>query len=397
MAIMAKSVMGQKKFKIGIVVGEASGDQLGSELIKACRSLTSIDLEFVGLAGEKMSGDGVSSLFPIDEISVMGITAVIPKIPIIIKRINQTVAYLVEEDVQGLVIIDSPDFTQRVAKKFHKIKPDVKIIGYVSPSVWAWRSGRAKAMSKYISHLMALLPFEPDVHRRLGGPPCSYVGHPLLERLNEPIDRDRYEPNTLILLPGSRRQEITAHLPFMFEVIRRLEKDHGIKPKIVLPTQEKRKAQITSYLDDESLNITLISGENEKWDMFEAGHAALAVSGTVTLELAVKRVPTVVIYRLSFIEARLRFLVAHLKSIVLANLVADHCIYPEFVERTLPAHKVANEIAKIWPEHSVERLQQRKYLMDLKSLMANEKGSPAERAAKCLCSIFDIFSDKGAS
>ncbi len=379
-----------KIFKIGVVVGEASGDTLGAELIQSLEEQVSQAVKWVGIAGDKMADKGVVSLFPLEEISVMGITAVIPKIPLLIRRINQTVEYLVEERVDGVILIDSPDFTQRVAKQFHKKCPDIPIIGYVSPSVWAWRPGRAKAMAQYMSHLMALLPFEPEAHEKLGGPKCTYVGHPLLEKIEDKIYEERRDQNSLLLLPGSRKQEIKNHLELFKNILEILKDKHAISPKILMPTLERRRQQIEDYVKSWDFDLHITTDDEAKWKSFKISNAALAVSGTVTLELGVMNVPTIVVYKLSFIERVLRFMVSHLQSIVLTNLVIGKNVYPEFVDLSLDAEDIADKIADIWHKESESRNKQLEQLIELKQIMANEIGRPSQRAAQCVATIFAL-------
>ena len=168
--------------KVAIVAGEHSGDQLGFKLMRALRKARP-GIEFVGVGGEAMAAEGLASFFPLGEIAVMGILPVLARLPSLLRRIDETARRIVAERPDGLVIIDSPDFTHRVARKVRAAMPDLPVVDYVSPSVWAWRPGRAKRMRAYVDCVLALLPFEPEAHLRLGGPRCVYVGHPLIERL----------------------------------------------------------------------------------------------------------------------------------------------------------------------------------------------------------------------
>ena len=171
---------------IWIVAGEESGDQLGAKLMRALKSQHDDKrLHFGGVGGHAMAHEGLTSLFPLEDIAVMGFSAVINRLPTILRRIRQTADAVVAARPDILIIIDSPDFTHRVAKAVRKRAPQIPIVDYVSPSVWAWRPGRAAKMRAYVDHLLALLPFEPEAHERLGGPPTTYVGHPLIERLDE--------------------------------------------------------------------------------------------------------------------------------------------------------------------------------------------------------------------
>ena len=201
--------------RVAIIVGEISGDALGAKLIPALRNrFGSRKIEFFGVAGPAMKEAGLSSLFPIEDIAVMGIVPVIKRLPSLLRRIRETAEAIIAFNPHLLIIIDSPDFTHRVAKRVRRHMPHLPVIDYVSPSVWAWRPGRAKAMRGYVDHVLAILPFEPDAHRRLGGPECSYVGHPLIERFDvlHPSDDElalrREQPHCIVVLPGSRRSEI---------------------------------------------------------------------------------------------------------------------------------------------------------------------------------------------
>ena len=196
-----------------LVAGEPSGDQLGFKLMRALREAAP-DVNLRGIGGEAMIGEGLSNLFPMSDIAVMGLLPVIKRLPLLLQRIRQTADAIISNPPDVLVIIDSPDFTHRVARRVRAVLPHLPIVDYVSPTVWAWRPGRAPAMRAYVDEVLALLPFEPAAHARLGGPACTYVGHPLIERLaelrpnaDEARARDA-SPPLLVVLPGSRRSEI---------------------------------------------------------------------------------------------------------------------------------------------------------------------------------------------
>ncbi|MGZ9409515.1 MAG: hypothetical protein ACXW3J_02665 [Methylocystis sp.] len=169
--------------RIFLVAGEASGDQLGAALMRALRAARP-ETVFSGVGGEAMAREGLVSLFPLEDIAVMGLIPVLARLPRLVWRIAQTARAVVDQAPDCLVIIDAPDFTHRVARRVRATRPDLPIVDYVSPTVWAWRPGRARAMRDYVDCLLALLPFEPQAHVRLGGPRCVYVGHPLVERLD---------------------------------------------------------------------------------------------------------------------------------------------------------------------------------------------------------------------
>ena len=167
--------------RIWLVAGEESGDQLGAKLMGALRAaLGPAPVTFEGVGGEAMAAQGLRTLFPLSDIAVMGIGAVVARLPSLVQRVYRTVDAIVQGGPDAVVIIDSPEFTHAVAKRVRRRLPALPIVNYVSPSVWAWRPGRARKMRAYVDHVLALKPFEPDAHRRLGGPPCTYVGHPLI-------------------------------------------------------------------------------------------------------------------------------------------------------------------------------------------------------------------------
>ena len=200
-----------RPLSIYLVAAEESGDALGAALVRALRAAAGGALALAGVGGRAMAAEGVVSPFPIDELAIVGVSAIPARLPLILRRIRETADAVVAARPDALVIIDSPDFTHRVARRVRARAPSIPIVDYVSPSVWAWRSGRARAMRAYVDCVLAILPFEPAAHRRLGGPPCVYVGHPLIERLSDlrpdprEAERRRVEPAAG---PGLARQPL---------------------------------------------------------------------------------------------------------------------------------------------------------------------------------------------
>jgi lipid-A-disaccharide synthase len=188
-----------RKLDVFMIAGEESGDQLGAHLMDALRELSPRASRFRGVGGPRMAARGLTSRFPMSDISLFGITSIIAHIPTILRRVRETVEALKANPPDVLVLIDCPGFTRRVGRAIRKIRPDIPIVFYVSPSVWAWRPGRAAEMRPYVDHLLALLPFEPAIHRKLGGPPTTYVGHPISERIEE------LRPNAAEMASGWRR------------------------------------------------------------------------------------------------------------------------------------------------------------------------------------------------
>jgi len=328
--------MVKQPLTIALIAGEASGDQLGFKLMQAVRELHP-DCRFIGVGGDRMREEGLNSLFPISDIAVMGILPVLGRLPLILRRIKETADFVISSQPDALVIIDSPDFTHRVARKVRQAKPDIPIINDVSPTVWAWRPGRAARMRAYIDHVLALLPFEPEAHQRLGGPPCTYIGHPLIERLDElrPDAGEAYrrasKPPIVLVLPGSRRGEIARLMAPFGEAIALLVQQSPDPIDFVLPAVSHLEGMIRAAMADWPVKPRLVLGEADKYAAFRTARCALAASGTVTLELALAGVPHVVGYRVSILEAQLRYLI-QVSTIVLPNLILGNNAVPEFLQ-----------------------------------------------------------------
>lgn len=368
---------------IAIVVGEESGDMLGADLIDAIRNILPA-ARFIGVAGERMTARGMESIFPVSEVAVMGISAVIARLPGIIRRVRLTVKELVSAEPDILVIIDSPGFTHSVAKRVARRLPDLPIVDYVSPSVWAWKPWRAKQMARFIDHVLALLPFEPDVHRRLGGPPCTYVGHPLVEkrslRPDTPESREQIkEPPVLVVLPGSRRSEIDRLMEPFGEALG-IVRDRFPDMEVVLPAVAHLRETITEQAESWPVRPRIVSGEEAKYDAFRQADVALAASGTVTLELALAQVPMVVAYRVEWIGRVFRPLLK-VSSIVLANLVIGRNVVPEFLNEESDPQTLAAHVIRLL-EPGAERREQLEGFRLLDEKMRLPDGqAPSEKAA----------------
>jgi lipid-A-disaccharide synthase len=384
--------MAERAVKIGIVVGEISGDALGAKLVRALR--TAFDgyaVDYCAVSGPLMQTEGVPSLFPLEDIAVMGIVPVIKRLPSLLKRIRETADALIAFEPDLLVLIDSPDFTHRVARRVRKAMPRLPVVDYVSPSVWAWRPGRAKKMRAIIDHVLAILPFEPDAHQRLGGPPCTYVGHPLVERpelfrrSEEDEARRTKEPPLVLVLPGSRRSEITRLMPVFGEVVRRVaERYHG-EVEFVLPAVQHVRPLIEEALADWPVKPRLVEGEEAKYQAFRQARAALAASGTVTLELAMAHVPMVVAYRVGAVEGQIRHFI-HAPSIVLANLVMGEKIVPEFIQNECEPDRLTASLLPLIGKTS-ERQKQMAGFARLDDQMAVAGENPSAKAAAIIAGM----------
>jgi lipid-A-disaccharide synthase len=371
--------------KIVLVATEESGDRLGASLMKVLRQRLGDAVEFSGVGGRGMAREGLVSLFPIEELSIVGFSAVIRQLPKILRLIAQAVDAIIATAPDVLVIIDSPDFTQRVARRVRARDPAIPIVNYVAPTVWAWRPGRARAMRRYVDHVLALLPFEPEAYRKLNGPPCSYVGHPLIEQIaslrpnaEEQARRDA-QPPVLLVLPGSRRSEIARHIAIFGETLARL-RAQGLAFEAVLPTTPHLEAAVRAGVASWPVAPRIVLGEADKRAAFRSARAALAKSGTVTLELAVSGVPMVTAYRVGDLEAFILRRVVKVQSVILANLVIGDNVIPEYLQEACTPDNLAPALGDVLAD-SAARMRQVEAFGRLDEIMSTGAASPSVRAA----------------
>ena len=345
---------------IFVIAGEESGDQLGMKLMGALRALRP-DVSIRGVGGTGMTGQGLVSLFPQSDIAVMGFLPVIARLPTLLRRIRETAEAIIARPPDVLVLIDSPDFTHRVARRVRARLPNLPVVDYVSPTVWAWRPGRARAMRAYTDHVLALLPFEPAAHARLGGPACTYVGHPLVERFTElkPCPEEALAraqtPSTVLVLPGSRRSEIERLMPVFGEVLARVSAQAPVD--FVLPAVSHLRAQIEQAVAGWPVKPRILTGEADKWAAFRRARAALAASGTVTLELALSQVPMAVAYRVSRLEEAIVRALATVSTAILPNLILGENVIPQYIQDDCSPERLAPALLDLIGDTPARRAQ----------------------------------------
>ena len=382
MSVRAATRVGRKIF---LIATEESGDRLGATLMKVLRQRLGDAVLFEGVGGQSMAREGLQSLFPIEELSIMGLAAVVKQLPMILRRIRETATAVTETSPDILVIIDSPDFTHRVARRVRARDPSIPIIDYVSPSVWAWRPGRARAMCAYVDHVLALLPFEPEEYRRLRGPPCSYVGHPLVEQIGtlrpsaEEQKRRLEPPPVLLVLPGSRRGEIGHHMAVFGETLSRL-RDEGAAFELILPTMLHLQEVVGEGVRSWRVAPRIVVGEKEKKAAFRIARAAFVKSGTATLELALAGVPMVAAYKAGAVETWIVRSMIHLNSVILANLVMGENVVPEFIQRDCTAENLLPALRDILADSPLRRRQVEAFAR-IDAIMSTGKQPPSVRAA----------------
>ena len=326
--------------KLFLIAGEPSGDRLGAALMAGLKSL--IPVGFAGVGGPLMQAEGLDSMFPMEELSVMGIAEVLPKYLPLKRRIRQVAEAVLASNAVALVTIDSPDFCLRVAAIVKAARPEFRTIHYVAPSVWAWRPGRAAKMARVIDHVLALLPFEPP-YMTAAGMTCDFVGHPVVaEPLASPEERAVFAgPRPLLLAhPGSRKGEVTRLASVFGEVVARLKAQHP-DLRVVLPTVRGVAGLVRELTAGWAVPPDIIEDAGAKRGAFAAADVALAASGTVSLELAANACPMVIAYDMHPLTLWLMRRAALIDTVTLVNLVSETRVVPEYIGPECRAERIA--------------------------------------------------------
>lgn len=383
--------MDRREPLIFIVSGEASGDNLAGRLMSALKRETGGRIRFAGVGGPQSTSQGLVSLFPMSDLSVMGLAEVLPHLPRLVRRLNETTAAARRLKPDAVVTVDSPGFCLRLAH--HLRGSGIPVIHYVAPQLWAWGPFRARKLRKRVDHIMALLPFEVPFFAQYGIP-CSYVGHPAIdagaERGDGPAFRARHglslDAPVLCVLPGSRAGEVRRMLP-IFGAALMLLKEKYPDLRVVIPVVDSAAEIVRDITRDWPLPVVLVSDMAERFDAFAASNAALAKSGTVTLELALAGVPMVVAYRVSaataFIIRRMGVGVAHAS---LVNLLLGHEAVPECLQEDCTPERLAEAVDGILASEQI-RAAQRHAFKDVVKALGDRTPPPSERAAKVVLDV----------
>jgi lipid-A-disaccharide synthase len=382
--------MDRREPLIFVVAGETSGDNLAGRLMAALKRETGGHIHFAGVGGPQSQAEGLNSLFPMSDLSVMGLAEILPHLPRLIGRINQTAEAAKRLKPDAVVTVDSPGFCLRLAH--HLRGSGIPVIHYVAPQLWAWGPFRARKLKKRVDHIMALLPFEVQFFEHYGIP-CSYVGHPAIdagaEHGNGPAFRARHaipaNAPVLCVLPGSRAGEVRRMLPVFGDALALLKEQHP-DLRIVIPVVASVAQLVRDIARDWPLPAVLIDMP-ERFDAFAAANAAMAKSGTVTLELALADVPMVVAYRISptsaFLVRRMGVSVEHAS---LVNLLLGREAVPECLQEDCTPEKLAASVDAILNSEEI-RLGQRQAFKDAVRVLGEPIPSPSERAAKVVLDI----------
>lgn len=375
-----------RPFRLAIVTGEASGDALALRFVSVLRQrLGERGLVLAGVGGETLIADGLEPLFPQADIAVMGFGPVIARLPLLLRRIDDAASGIVAFEPDLLLTVDAPDFSLRVAKKVRARAASIPIVHWVCPSVWAWRSGRARRMRPHVDRILALLPFEPDALMLLGGPETVYVGHPLIEHLaelrpdaTETAQRHDAQRPVVLVLPGSRHSEIGHLMPVFGETVSRI---HASLPgaRFVLPAVPRLRQAIEMAVTHWPVRPEIVDSEQQKLAAFRSARAALAASGTVTLELALAQVPTVAAYRAAGWEVAIARRLVKLPSVILPNLILGRNVVPEFIQADATADAMSRAMLDILSKGSA-RAAQLDGFAELEGKMRAAGENPAEKA-----------------
>ncbi|MEO0343485.1 MAG: lipid-A-disaccharide synthase [Pseudomonadota bacterium] len=343
------------RLKVFVVAGEPSGDRLGASLIKGLKTNQDIDLRGVG--GPLMEHAGLTSLFPMDQLAIMGLMEILPKIPMLLRRIRQTAEAALNFRPDVLVTIDSPDFCMRVAKRVRKVWPDVKVVHYVAPSVWAWRPERAAKMAQHVDHVLALLPFEPP-YMIDAGMSCDFVGHPITEQTQPSqsqieIFKSNFPTKKLIaILPGSRRGEVKRMLPIYREALVIL-KEMDANLHAIIPTVRGSQKDVKLLTQNWPIPITYIeqstSGDwdHKKQTAIAAAQGALVTSGTVSLEVAAANCPQIVAYQANSATTKMIKQMAQIDTASLINILTQSGAVPEYLFEDATPENIAGGLAAL--------------------------------------------------
>jgi lipid-A-disaccharide synthase len=377
-----------KSVTVMLVCGEPSGDLLGAQLMAGLKALDP-QVKITGVGGAAMAREGLQSLFSLDATAVMGLREVVPSIPRILARVGQATDYALATRPDAVVLIDSPDFTHRIARAIKKRDPSIRTVNYVAPQVWASRAYRAKAMARYFDLVLALFPFEVPFFERYHLK-AAFVGHPVIEREAKMTGGDALrarlgiapDAKLLALLPGSRKSEIRFIFPEFRKAVELLAKRlPGLVT--VLPTMPHVVARVRAGAENWPTSLHILESEDDKYAAFDAADAALAASGTVTAELALARTPMVVAYKVGGLTFALVKRLIRTKYITLINILLDRQAVPEFLQARVQPDVLAAEVERLLTDPAAA-MAQVAAMDEFGRLLGEGDETPSRRAARVL-------------
>ena len=363
--------------KIFVLTGEPSGDKLASTAISKLQQVNS-DIEYLSVGGSNLKKIGIKSIFDLKEITYLGFTSVLLNIFKIKKRINQTVDEILKFKPDILFSVDSPDFTLRVAELVKKKNPKIKTIHYVAPQVWIWRKNRVKKMKKFIDHILLLFDFE-KVYFNEENINNTFVGHPLIENtssdktdINNIISKDK---KIISLFPGSRKSETNVLLPILVEFIIMMNKNDD-NYNFVFHATDENKEHIINFVKSKNIeNIDIVSDENIKREILSNSIFAVCKSGTISLQVCNSNVPSIIIYKLNFINFMIFKLLVNVKFANIINIINNKEIIPELLQSECNAREIYNSVLYMIKNPDIGKKQLEKCNQTLKGIRSTSSSS----------------------
>ena len=382
--------LNSKIYTVFLVAGEPSGDLLASRLMSGLKQILGGKVAFKGVGGPLMAEEGLDSLFPMDELSVMGIAEVLPQLKNLLRRIKQTAEYAIEVQPDVLITVDAPDFSFRVAKKLKNA--NFPKVHYVAPSVWAWRPGRAKKVAALYDHLLTLLPFEPTYFEK-EGLASSFVGHSIIESGADTGQGSDFRQahgisasdKVLMMLPGSRRGEVSRHLPVFIQTVDQVVQNVP-DLKIVIPVIGKTRQLVAEAVKNWTVPHILVEANQEKYNAMAASDLALAASGTVGLELALANLPSVIAYQMHPVTAYLARKLVKLKYVNLINIMEDTEIVPEYLLEDCTVENLVPAVTDLLLQPKQADAQKEGYAKAM-SKLRGDGSAPGVQAAKVIAGL----------
>ncbi len=390
---MGLKPMRSDDIKIAIVASEESGQLLASELIEQVNQSVGSPVSLMGVGGDALEKLGLNSLFEPDEIALTGLSDVVMSLPRLLRRISQTARSIIDAKPDCLLLVDSPDFSLRVAKKVKAELPDLPVVKYVAPTVWAWRPERAEKMRAHVDRILAILPFEPAIMESLNGPKTHYVGHKLIGeagieqawKKNAKRKRDQAAPINLLVLPGSRSSEIKSLMePFRQAVDELVARGNDVA--VTIPTLERHRTLVSDLAWEWPVQATIVAGRQAQLEAYLNADAALAASGTVTLELALAGIPAVSCYKVDPLM-RLATRMITTWSAALPNLIVDRPIIREFYNEQIRPGMLARCIEQLTTDDLSARRSVMEGYTDVREAMKVAKAPSAHAAEILLAAI----------